>query len=165
MSLNRLSNRIVQLAKIVPAAGASTRLSEDNASATFFVPFNEQLELVALIHTGALVGTVDAKWQQATSSTGTGAKDLLNPSVGVTSITTISVSEEVGKLELRQEQNTEQLDQANGFTFIGLSMTTSNAGDNASAEIVGGVYAFDEDGEGPQSNDQAAGNTARQIIA
>ncbi len=163
MSLNRISNRIVQLAKIPPIAGAATHLSEDNAGATFFVPFADQLELVAYIHAGVVATSIDAKWQQATSSAGAGAKDLNNSSIGITEITQITTTDEVAQIELRQEQSNEQLDQANGFEFIGLSVTTVGA-TTVAAEIYGGVYAADEDGAGPQSNDQAAGNTARQII-
>lgn len=162
-NLNRISNRIVQLAKVPPITGAATYLSLDNSNATFFVNFTEQLELLAYIHAGVVGTSIDAKWQQATDATGAGAKDLtVTTDASITQITTLN---EVAQLELRQEQANEVLDLANGFKFIGLSVTTVGATTAVSAEIFGGVYAADEDGAGPQSNDQAAGNTTRQVIA
>lgn len=162
MTLNRISNTIVQLAKLVPEAGATTRLSTDNAAATFFVDFREQLELNAYIHTGIVGTSVDAQWMQATATDGSGSKPLTVTTD--TQITQITASNEVAQLELRQEQANTVLDQANGFNFIGLEIVTVGATTVASGEIFGGVFAFTEDSDGPQSNDQAFGNTARQVI-
>ena len=160
MGLNRISNRVVQLAKLVPVAGASTRLSEDNASATFFVDFTTQLELCAYIHTGVVGTSVDAQWMQATAADGTGSKVLTTPRI----ITQITTGEEVAKLELLQEDANTLLDLAGGFTFIGLQIVTVGATTVASGEIYGGVYAADSDGVGPQSDDQASANTTRKVI-
>ena len=161
MPLNRISNRIVQLAKVPPITGAATYLTLDNANATFFVNFTEQLELLAYIHAGVVGTSVDAKWQQATSATGTAAKDLeVTTDANIIQIVTLN---EVAQLELRQEQANTVLDLANGFKFIGLSVTTIGATTAVSAEMFG-LYMTDEDGAGPQTDDQAAGNTTRQVI-
>jgi len=161
MGLNRISNRIVQLAKIVPVAGASTRLSEDNASATFFVDFSTQLELLAYIHTGVIGTSVVAQFMQATAADGTGSKALTTPRI----TGTISVAETVAQLELRQEEANAMLDLAGGFTFIGLQIVTVGATTVASGEIYG-LYMTDEDGAGVQTTDQAVtAQTFRQVIA
>lgn len=161
MGSNRISNRIVQLAKIVPLAGASTRLSEDNASATSFVNFADQLELLAYIHTGVIGTSVVAQFMQATAADGTGSKALTTPRI----TGTITVAETVAQLELRQEEANAMLDLAGGFTFIGLQIVTVGATTVASGEIFG-LYMTDEDGAGPQADDQAvAAQTFRQVIA
>lgn len=161
MGLNRISNRIIQLAKIIPAVGATTRLSEDNASATFFVDFRTQLELLAYIHC-AIVGTsVTAQFMQATASDGTGSKALTTPRI--TSV--ITVAETVAQLELRQEEANALLDLDNNFFFIGLQIISIGATTVASGEIYG-LYMTDEDGAGPQADDQATSAfTFRQVIA
>ena len=161
MGLNRISNRIVQLAKIIPVVGASTRLSEDNASATFFVDFRTQLELLAYIHVGVAGTSVTAQFMQATASDGTGSKALtVARTTGA-----LTVAETVAQLELLQEEANALLDLAGGFFFIGLQIITVGATAAASGEIYG-LYMTDEDGAGPQADDQATSAfTFRKVIA
>lgn len=161
MGLNRISNRIVQLAKIVPVVGASTRLSEDNSSATFFVDFRTQLELLAYIHVGVAGTSVTAQFMQATAAVGTASKALTTPrTTGA-----LTVAETVAQLELKQGEANAMLDLDGGFFFIGLQIITVGVTAAASGEIYG-LYMTDEDGAGVQPADQATtAFTFRQSIA
>ena len=144
--LNRISNTFCLLADIVPITGASTYNSEyiNLADAD-----DGHHEIVAYVVAGAISGSLSAKLVQATDASGTGKKDITGKS-----ITQITTSDDIAKIELRQDD--QLLDTDNGFTFVGLEITTSNAADAAFGGIFGGgCYAKHQDGLGPQSYDLA----------
>lgn len=145
MSLNRISNQIVQIAKIVPITGAATYNSEyiNMASASA-----GQNEILAKVHCGVVGTSVDAKLVQATDASGTGKKDITGKA-----ITQITTTDENASIELRLDDNL--LDSDNDFVFVGLEITTVGATTAVSGEIYGGVCAKEQDSLGPQSYDQA----------
>jgi hypothetical protein len=91
---------------------------------------------MAVIATGVIAasGTVDAKIQQATDSSGTGAKDVTGKAI--TQLTqAASGSSKQALINLKQED----LDIANGFKFFQLSVTPATA----AALIMAAVFGFD----------------------
>jgi hypothetical protein len=91
---------------------------------------------LAVIAAGAISasGTVDAKFQQATDGSGTGAKDVTGKAI--TQLTqAASGSSKQALINLKQED----LDIANGFKFVQLSVTPATA----AALIMAGVFGFD----------------------
>lgn len=146
MSINRISNRIVQLSNIAPDSGAATTVGDvwinlgNNQTG--------QYEVLAWVRAGTVVGTIDANLVQATDNAGSGSKPIPN-----TVITQITATGNIAKIELRHDDG--NLDLAGGFTFVNLTITTTNAGDFVQGNIEGGVYAFDEDAVGPQNGEQA----------
>ena len=87
----------------------------------------------AALNIGAITGsgTVDAKIQQASDSSGTGAKD-----VSGTSMTQIVGSANSNK-QVTIEVRPAQLDMANNFTHVRLSVTTATAASLISAILLG----------------------------
>ena len=147
--LNRISNQIVQIAKVVPITGASTYTSE-------YIDMSTQLEILAKVHAGVVGTSVDAKLVQASDDTGTGKKDITGRA-----ITQITDNDKNASIELRHDD--QLLDSANDFTFVALEITTVGATTAVSGEVYGGLFAIDQDGAGPQSYDQAD-ETIRQTI-
>jgi len=149
MSLNRISNQIVQIADIVPITGAATYNSE-------YIDMSTQLEILAKVHCGVVGTSVDAKLVQASDSSGTGKKDITGRA-----ITQITTTDDNASIELRQDDGL--LDTDNGFLFVGLEITTVGATTAVSGEIYGGLFAIEQDSLGPQSYDQAD-ETVRETI-
>lgn len=96
--------------------------------------------LLAIVETGAITATglVDATFQQATSNGGAGAKAVYLNNAGVTlkSITQLTAaanSNNQALINLRQED----LDIANGFKFVQLSVTPSVAAALIAAQVLG----------------------------
>ncbi len=91
--------------------------------------------ILALIATGAMTatGTVDAQIQQATSSGGAGAKAITGKSI--TQLVAASNANNQVLINLHQED----LDIANGFKWIQLSITQATA----ASLISGAVFGFD----------------------
>jgi hypothetical protein len=87
----------------------------------------------AVLSIGAITGsgTVNAKFQQASDSSGTGAKDVTG--AAMTEIVGSANSNEQVTIEVRQAQ----LDVANNFTHVRLSVTTAVAASLISAVIQG----------------------------
>lgn len=87
----------------------------------------------AVLNIGAITGsgTVDAKIQQASDSGGTGAKDVTG--VAMTQIVGSANSNKQITLEVRQSQ----LDVANNFTHVRLTVTTAVAASLISAVVQG----------------------------
>lgn len=81
----------------------------------------------ALVTAGAVTGTVDAKIEQASDSSGTGAKDLTG-----SDITQLTAA---GSALIQFKPG--DLDNANDFTHVRLSVTTSNAADVAAGALIG----------------------------
>ena len=88
---------------------------------------------LAVIMTGVLgaAATVDAKFQQATSSGGAGAKDVTGKAI--TQLVKASNDNNDALINIKQED----LDTANGFKFIQLSVTVGAAASLIAAEVLG----------------------------
>jgi hypothetical protein len=102
---------------------------------------------LALIKAGVLgtAATVDAKLQQATDSSGTGAKDVTGKAI--TQLVKASNDNNQVSIDLKQED----LDFNNGFKFFRLSVTVGTA-----ASLVDGtVLGFDPRYNTAQDNDAA----------
>jgi hypothetical protein len=101
-----------------------------------WVAVNQYNNFLATIIVGAIssTGTVDAKLQQATDSSGTGAKDITGKAI--TQLTQAgSKSNTQVNINLKQDE----LDAQNGFNYIQLSITPATA----AALITGIVFGVD----------------------
>lgn len=123
----KLNEKIAILATLDPASvAASTVVST-------WVPVANFHSIAALIQTGVLgtAATVDAKLRQATDSTGTGAKDVTGKAI--TQIVKATGDNKQATIELRAED----LDVANAFAFVALSLTVGAAASIVGAMLVG----------------------------
>lgn len=89
--------------------------------------------LLALLGTGVMgaSGTIDAKLQQATTSGGAGAKDITGKAI--TQVVKASGDNKQVMINLRSQE----LDVANGFGYVRLSVTVGTAASLISASIWG----------------------------
>ena len=89
--------------------------------------------LLAVIQTGVLgaSATLDAKLQQATDASGTGAKDITGRAL--TQIVKASGDNKQALINLKPEE----LDTVNGYGFVRLSLTVGTAASQASAQLLG----------------------------
>jgi hypothetical protein len=94
--------------------------------------------LLTVVKTGVLgsSATVDAKLQQATDSSGTGAKDITGKAV--TQIVKASGDNKQVLINLLENE----LDVANSFAFVRVSVTVGTAASLISADLWGGVPRF-----------------------
>lgn len=122
----RLSEQLSLLATIDPSSAGVGSVSTGWISAANHERF------MALVSTGALGsgGTVDAKLQQATDSSGSGVKDVTGKA-----ITQITANNKQALIDLRADE----LDANGGFSYFRLSVTVGVAASLASAAVVGGV--------------------------
>jgi hypothetical protein len=126
----RASDSATVLAKIDP----------DNASASTvtsgWVAAKDYARLLAVVQAGDLgaSATVDAKLQQATDGSGTGAKDITGKAI--TQLTQAGTdSDKLALINLRPEE----LDIENNFTHVRLSVTVATA----ASEIAGLIIGFE----------------------
>jgi len=98
--------------------------------------------LLAVIQTGTLgtSATVDAKLQQATDASGTGAKDIAGKAI--TQIVKASGDAKQAEINLRAEE----LDTNGGFAYVRLSLTVG-----AAASLVSAVILLGDTKNGPAS--------------
>lgn len=97
---------------------------------------------MALVMVGAISasGTVDAKFQQATSNAGAGAKDIATPpALNNKQITQLTQAGGGSSSQILLNLRQEDLDIANGFKFIKLTITPAVA----AALIGGAIFGFD----------------------
>ena len=89
--------------------------------------------LLAVIQTGVLgaSATLDAKLQQATDSSGTGAKDITGKAI--TQIVKATGDNKQALINVKPEE----LDTVNGFGFVRLSITVGVAASLTSAQLLG----------------------------
>ncbi|PUA17269.1 hypothetical protein [Glaciimonas sp. PCH181] len=123
----KLNEKIAILAAINPSSiNAGTVVSA-------WVPAANFHSISAQIQTGAMTatGTLDAKLRQATDAAGTGAKDV--PGKAITQILAASGSNVQASIELRAED----LDVANAFAFVALSLTIGAAASIVGAQLLG----------------------------
>lgn len=90
--------------------------------------------LMAVVQVGAMTatGTVDAKFQQATSAAGAGAKDVTG-----TSITQLTAAGTDDNKQVVINLSTAQLDVAGGFAYVRLSITPATAASLISGLVLG----------------------------
>lgn len=125
MDLNmKASESLAVLTTVNPVsqgAGANTTVWVSAANFSMFL---------AIIQTGVLgtAATVDAKIQQATTSTGTGAKDIAGKAI--TQLVKASNDNNQALINFRADD----LDVTNGFSFVGIVLTVG-----AASSIVGAV--------------------------
>lgn len=125
----RISEQLSLLATINPVSQAAGTATSGWLSAAQFERF------MAVIQTGVLgaSATVDAKIQQATDSSGTGAKDVTGKAI--TQIVKASGDNKQALINLRAEE----LDTNGGFNYVQLSITVATAASLISAQVWGGV--------------------------
>lgn len=128
----KASEQAALLAEISPVSQAAGSVVSGWISAANFERF------LAVIQTGVLgaSATVDAKIQQASDSSGTGAKDITGKA-----ITQIVKATGDSKQALINVQGAD-LDVANGFCYIQLSLTVGTAASLVAASLFGFVPRF-----------------------
>lgn len=133
----------------VAVVGAVDPQSASSAKTSGWVDATEFHNFMAIVQVGAIGnnGTVAAKIQQATDSGGTGAKDVTGKAITpLSGDTTPTDDNKQAIIDLKQED----LDFANGFRFIRLSITPTQA------TLVGGVLLGLDPRYGMASDNDAA---------
>lgn len=129
---NLPSDRLALVGSIVPASHAPGPVSTGWVAAKDFDKF------LAVVEGGVLGtdGTLDAKLEQASASDGTGVKDVTGKA-----ITQIVASSKQALINLR----TDELDVANGFDYVRLTITIGDTTSPASATSLasGLLFGFD----------------------
>lgn len=129
MQLNALASELVGVvATIDPDAYTANTYTSDWVAAKDFQQF---MAIVMLGDLGA-EAEVTAKLEQATDSSGTGAKDITSKSVSTLTHSPAD-SDKQAIINLRPEE----LDVLNSFTHFRLSMTISTATSDAGAIVLG----------------------------
>lgn len=100
---------------------------------TSWIKADKFLSFMALVNTGVLGAgaTVDAKLQQASDSSGTGAKDITGKAI--TQIVKASGDNKQAVINLRAQE----LDTNGGFSYFRLSLTVGTAASLIAANILG----------------------------
>ncbi len=124
----KLNEKLAILATLDPASVAPGTVL------TSWVHVSEVNNVMALVQTGVLgtAATVDAKMQQATSSAGAGAKDITGKAI--TQLTQAADDNKQVTIEVTQND----LDMANGFEYVALSVTVGAAASIVGAALIGG---------------------------
>lgn len=122
------SEELSILASIDPVSQAAGTV------ATGWVPVANFHGFLALIETGALgaSATVDAKFQQAQDATGTGVKDVAGKA-----ITQLTQAASGSNRQVLINLRPEDVDNANAFTFVRLSLTVAMAASVVAAQVIG----------------------------
>lgn len=145
----RPSDQVAVVGNIDPDAYAAGTVTTGWVSAKNFDAF------MAIVQAGDLgaSATLDAKLEQATDGSGTGAKDITGKAI--TQLTKAgSDDNKQAVINLR----TEELDVTNGFDFVRLSMTVATATSDAGGILLGMVARY-----GPASDNDAS--TVDEIVA
>jgi hypothetical protein len=126
------SEGLAVLATIDPVSQAAGTVSTGWVDQSVF--FN----LMALIQTGVLgtSATVDAKLQQATDSSGTGAKDITGKAI--TQIVKATGDSKQALISMKEAD----LDTEGGFRYVRLSLTVGTAASLVGAALIGAVPRF-----------------------
>ncbi len=123
----KASELLAVLATIDPVSQAAGTVT------TGWITVANHHALLAVIQTGVLgaSATLDAKLQQATDSSGTGAKDITGKSL--TQIVKATGDNKQALINVKPEE----LDTVNGFGFVRLSLTVGVAASLTSAQLLG----------------------------
>lgn len=122
------SERVAVVGMIDPDVNAAGTLE------TGWINMSDFQSIMAVIMAGTLgsSATLDAKLEQATNSSGSGAKDIDGAAISqLTQAGTDSDKQAVIQC------NAEDLDLVNGFTHVRLSMTTATASSDSAAIVLG----------------------------
>lgn len=132
----KLSESLAVLASIDPSSQAA------GAATTGWVDSKNFHALMALIDVGVFgaSATVDAKLQQATDGTGTGVKDVAGKAI--TQLVAAGGNNRQAIINCRPDE----LDVANGFEFVRLSVTVGVAATQTQALLLGGHSRFSDAG-------------------
>ncbi len=129
-----MPNPNIKPSSLVDVAAVINPVSQGVATVTTgWVSMALRDAVLALVQTGVLgaSATVDAKLQQATDSGGTGAKDITGKAV--TQLVKASNDNNQVLINCRSDE----LDIANGFAFVRLSITVGTAASLISAALLG----------------------------
>lgn len=145
----RPSDRVAVVGIIDPDAYSASTVT------TGWIAAKDFEKWLAIVQAGDLgtSATVDAKLEQATDGSGTGAKDITDKAI--TQLTKAGTDD--NKQALINLSN-EELDVANGFTHFRLSMTVATAACDAGAVVLGLNPRF-----GPASDNDLA--SVDEIVA
>lgn len=128
MNTNKLPSEVAAVGGVIDpdATGASTVVSDYMSMAEFE-------SAMAIIMTGTLgtSATVDAKLVQATDSSGTGSKDITGKAI--TQLVKASNDDDQAIINCRAEE----LDIANDFTHVAISLTVGAATSDVGALLLG----------------------------
>jgi hypothetical protein len=121
------SELLAVLATIDPSSQAA------GTATTGWVSVAQHHGLLAIVQTGTLgaSATVDAKLQQASDVSGTGAKDITGKAI--TQIVKASGDNKQAMINVRAEE----LDLLNGFGFVRIALTVGVAASGTAAQLLG----------------------------
>ena len=124
---SKASEMLAILATIDPASQSA------GSATTGWVSVANHHGLLAVVQTGVLgtLATVDAKLQQATDSTGAGAKDIAGRAI--TQIVKATGDNKQALINLKPED----LDTLNGFAFVRVALTVGVAASITGAQLLG----------------------------
>lgn len=125
----KLSEHLAVVERLSPVSQAAATVT------TGWVSMKDAKRLIAIIVTGVLgaAATVDAKLQQATDTSGTGAKDISGKAI--TQLVKASNDNNEAVINLADDE----LDIANGFNSVRLSLTVGTAASLISAVLMTGT--------------------------
>ena len=124
---SKASELLALLATLDPASQAASTVT------TGWIPVAGYHSLLATIQTGVLgaSATLDAKLQQATDASGTGAKDVTGKAI--TQIVKATGDNKQALINLRPDD----LDVTNGYAYVRLSLTVAVAASLTAAQLLG----------------------------
>ena len=124
---SKASEMLAILATVDPASQSA------GTATTGWVSVANHHGLLAVVQTGVLgtLATVDAKLQQATDSTGAGAKDVAGRAI--TQIVKATGDNKQALINLKPED----LDTVNGFGFVRVALTVGVAASISGAQLLG----------------------------
>ena len=124
---SKASEMLAILATIEPASQSA------GTATTGWVSVANHHGLLAVVQTGVLgtLATVDAKLQQATDSSGAGAKDVAGRAI--TQIVKATGDNKQALINLKPEE----LDSVNGFGFVRVALTVGVAASITGAQLLG----------------------------
>lgn len=125
----KISEQLALVASIDPISQAAGTVT------TGWVSAGAACRFLAVIKSGVLgaSATLDAKLQQATDSSGTGAKDITGKAI--TQIVKATGDGKQAMINLRSDE----LDMNGGFAYVRLSLTVGTAASLVSADLYAGV--------------------------
>jgi hypothetical protein len=129
----KASEMLTILATLDPASQAA------GTATTGWISVANHHGLMASVQSGALgaSATLDAKFQQALDSSGTGAKDITGKDNTNKAITQLTQAASGSNRQVLINLKPEELDAVNGFGFVRLSLTVGVAPSLTSAQLIG----------------------------
>jgi len=129
----KASEMLTILATLDPASQAA------GTATTGWISVANHHGLMASVQSGALgaSATLDAKFQQALDSSGTGAKDITGKDNTNKAITQLTQAASGSNRQVLINLKPEELDTVNGFGFVRLSLTVGVAPSITSAQLIG----------------------------